>query len=243
MAGHYAYGDTFAWDFLGDGKGFPITQGFGELGPTPELQYAYRYAADYGWPAGTHIALDIGTPAGTKVEAIEGGTVEYAGWTGFFRPYPVAVREDDGDLAIYGHLGSNDVRAGERVKAGDKLGTTLYETDANLNPTSGAHLHLEIRRPMGGGEVAIDPYDELTGAGSTPGKGGTSGGGSSGGASSGGGSFSLTGWLGRGAGLMAGLLVAALGLVAIVGTDGIVRAGAAVASGGATEAARKVASA
>ena len=47
---------------------YPVTQAFGErLGGKYDAWYAY--AADWGHPAGTHIALDIGMPKGTNIYA------------------------------------------------------------------------------------------------------------------------------------------------------------------------------
>jgi murein DD-endopeptidase MepM/ murein hydrolase activator NlpD len=151
---------SIAWDY----KEEPITQGFGVYNPS--LADWYGYAADYGWAAGTHIGLDIGVPKFTPIYAVQPGQVKAAGPSDSFRPNPVTITEDDGDEAIYGHLWSDTVTTGQRVKRGDLLGYSGEQTEmGTMTPDgSGPHLHFELRRPdrTTGGYVAVDPTAELT---------------------------------------------------------------------------------
>jgi murein DD-endopeptidase MepM/ murein hydrolase activator NlpD len=150
---------------------YPITQGFGpDGGFNPEW---YGYAAQYGWPAGTHIGLDVGTPKLTPIHAAQDGVVIRAGWDDSFRPNPVWVRERDGDVAIYGHLWEENVAVGQHVAAGQRLGASGEQTyKGTMTPDgSGPHIHFELRRPIGNqsdgqgmsGYKAVDPAAELTG--------------------------------------------------------------------------------
>ena len=144
----------------------PITQPFGVY--NPELARWYGYAADYGWAAGTHIGLDVGVPKFTPIYAAQSGKVSEAGFSDSFRPNPVRIIEDDGDEAIYGHLWSNVVSAGQKIKKGQLIGYSGEQTiKGTMTPDgSGPHLHFELRRPdpVTGGYKAVDPGPELTGS-------------------------------------------------------------------------------
>lgn len=142
-------------------KAYQITQEFGTYNPSTAGMY--NYAASVGYPAGTHVGLDVGVPKFTPIFAAEPGTVIQAGFSDSFRPYPVWVKEDDGETAIYGHLWTDDVKVGDRVEAGTQLGISGEQTvKGTMTPDgSGAHIHFELRNEAG---KAIDPKSELTGA-------------------------------------------------------------------------------
>lgn len=144
---------------FGDNNSYPITQDFAEYNDATASMYAY--SAQYGFPPGWHIGMDLGTPQGTPIRALSDGTVEYAGYTGFFRPRPVAIIAKDGSEQIYGHMLQDAVSAGNPVKQGDLLGYSGYQTEADIGSarTSGDHIHLEVRK----NGVAIDPMDYLLG--------------------------------------------------------------------------------
>lgn len=141
-------------------KSFPVTQEFGVY--NPKLAHWYQYAADVGWPAGTHVGIDVGVPFGTDIHAVEAGRVEQSGFSNSFRPFPIYIREDDGDLAIYGHLSQNFVSTGERVKSGELIGKSGEQTEwgTTIPDDSGPHIHYELRDASG---KAIDPVPELAG--------------------------------------------------------------------------------
>ena len=57
----------------------------------------------------------------------------------------VTVTHDDGYVSIYKSLGSDiPVKVGDKVKAGDKLGTASNSMMSELN--TGAHLHFELKK-------------------------------------------------------------------------------------------------
>jgi murein DD-endopeptidase MepM/ murein hydrolase activator NlpD len=112
-------------------------------------------------------------PRGTPIFAKESGVVVEAGANEYFRPKPVYIQEDDGDIAIYGHLWDNTVKRGDHVAAGQKIGISGEQTiPGTMTPDgSGPHIHFELRRPVlddkgrpTGSYKAIDPKDELLGA-------------------------------------------------------------------------------
>ena len=147
------------------GDAYPVSQPFGVY--NAELAGWYDYAKHYGHRAGTHIGLDVAVPKFTPIYASQSGTVQAAGWSDSFRPNPVTIKEADGDEAIYGHLWSNSVATGQRVKRGQLIGYSGEQTQAGtLTPDgSGPHIHYELRRPdaLTGGMIAVDPVPELTG--------------------------------------------------------------------------------
>lgn len=147
-------------------KSYPVSQPFGVY--NAQLAGWYQYAAAYGWPAGTHIGIDVAVPKLTPIYATQSGTVKEAGWSDSFRPNPVTIKESDGDEAIYGHLWSAAVAAGQEVKKGQLIGYSGEQTiKGTLTPDgSGPHIHYELRRPdpLTGALVAVDPTPELTGS-------------------------------------------------------------------------------
>lgn len=146
---------------------YPITQGFGVY--NPDTAPMYGYAGDYGWRSGTHIGLDIGTPKLTPIYSPVSGEVMQSGPAPYFRPNPVYVLQDNGDVAIFGHLWSDTVTQGQRVKAGQLVGYSGEQTEpGTMTPDgTGPHIHFELRQPDGStpsGYRAIDPSPELTGS-------------------------------------------------------------------------------
>lgn len=114
-----------------------------------------------------HDGLDLATFCGHRVVAAHGGTVLYAGrrfdeWIAFDGPLdrfyervradgdwlrlPRVVVIDDGNgyRSVYAHLGSQSVKAGEIVKAGDPIGK-----EGATGRASGCHLHYELIRMDG----------------------------------------------------------------------------------------------
>lgn len=98
-----------------------------------------------------HEGIDIAAPRGTPVVAVTSGRVLQA------RTTPVGGRiiwlgDDASDLTYYyAHLDAHHVREGDRVTAGDTLGTV-----GNTGNAVGArpHLHFGTYRP---GTIALDP--------------------------------------------------------------------------------------
>jgi septal ring factor EnvC (AmiA/AmiB activator) len=83
--------------------------------------------------------VDIAAAEGTPVRAVADGSVRFAGW---FRGYGKIVILDHGEgyFTVSGHLADTAVALGERVAAGDPLGS-VGETGS----LSGPRLYFEIR--------------------------------------------------------------------------------------------------
>ena len=129
----------------------------------------YAYGRELCLNGCQHPGMDIGVVRGTALYAAADGTVKFAGWADFFRPYHVVVRTPGGEEHIYAHMWSIDpgVVQGGQVRAGQYLGTSGEQTRrGTMTPDgSGAHLHFERRGSNG---CAVDPEEILVGIAVTP---------------------------------------------------------------------------
>jgi peptidoglycan LD-endopeptidase LytH len=105
-----------------------------------------------------HLGIDIAAPVGTAVVAPAAGTVERVG------EYPaggrvVWLRADSGRLLYYfAHLDTILVRRGQRLRAGETLGTVGQTGNAiGTRP----HLHFAVHE----GRNILDPWSVLAAAG------------------------------------------------------------------------------
>jgi murein DD-endopeptidase MepM/ murein hydrolase activator NlpD len=99
-----------------------------------------------------HTGIDLVADAGTPVAAAAAGRVTYArvlpgGWGRL-----VTVAHGGGVRSLYAHLSRVDVRVGQRLEAGDRVGLVGATGDA-----TGPHLHFEVRVR----DAAVDPLPAL----------------------------------------------------------------------------------
>jgi Peptidase family M23 len=105
-----------------------------------ELITGYRNGDD-PYAAGQHRGIDIGGAIGTPVVAAAAGEVRFAGVAGS-SGLTVSVRTDDGFDTSYLHLGAAQVRVGERVSAGQRLGVV---GTSGVRSAEAPHLHFGVR--------------------------------------------------------------------------------------------------
>jgi murein DD-endopeptidase MepM/ murein hydrolase activator NlpD len=104
-----------------------ITSGFGmRLHP---LQRNWRQ----------HRGVDYAAPVGTPVRAVGDGVVEFAGSQNGYGN-TIEVRHSSGRSTLYAHLSKIDVRRGQRVEQGQRIGAV-----GMTGWTTGPHLHFEFR--------------------------------------------------------------------------------------------------
>ncbi|MBI1301065.1 MAG: peptidoglycan DD-metalloendopeptidase family protein [Alphaproteobacteria bacterium] len=96
--------------------------------------------------------INIEASRGSPVQAAENGVVVYAGNALKGSGNLVLLRHDDQWMTAYGHLDNIQVREGEVLKRGAKLGTV-----GSTGAVSSPQLHFEIRR----GTSAINPNKYL----------------------------------------------------------------------------------
>jgi murein DD-endopeptidase MepM/ murein hydrolase activator NlpD len=110
-----------------------------------------------------HQGQDIGVDVGTTIHAIEDAVVE-----GVIRGFgkagdAVILRYANSDkLGVYGHI-NPAVGAGQRVTAGQQIGTITR--DVRRDGSNNSHLHYELwRRRRGAGGELLDPTERLRSA-------------------------------------------------------------------------------
>ena len=86
-----------------------------------------------------HVGVDYAAPTGTPVRTVGEGTVEFAGWQNGYGNV-VHVRHGSDRTTVYAHLSRIDVRPGQRVEQGQRLGTV-----GATGWATGPHLHFEFR--------------------------------------------------------------------------------------------------
>jgi murein DD-endopeptidase MepM/ murein hydrolase activator NlpD len=99
-----------------------------------------------------HPGIDIAGSLGTPVVAAAAGKVRFAGWNAGGYGDLVVVKIGGGVATLYAHLSEVDVRPGQVVTAGQRLGLVGATGEA-----TGPHLHFEVR--IRG--AAVDPLPAL----------------------------------------------------------------------------------
>ncbi|MCQ9134986.1 M23 family metallopeptidase [Streptomyces hilarionis] len=138
---------------------------FGERSRPPELRAgpwtapARRYWLSAGYAARgsrwahRHTGQDFAVESGTPVYAVGAGVVRITTCGDGFGNQ-VLVRHADGYFTQYAHLSRIDVRRGQRVTAGQRIG--LSGATGNV---TGPHLHFEVRiTPYAGSAVPPLPW-------------------------------------------------------------------------------------
>jgi Zn-dependent protease with chaperone function len=97
-----------------------------------------------GISQGTHNGVDLTASRGTPVHAPAAGVVQVA--TASYEPNPrygtvVVVDHGAGWQTVYAHLDAFDVQAGERVAAGQQIGSV-----GSTGVATGPHVHVEVLR-------------------------------------------------------------------------------------------------
>jgi murein DD-endopeptidase MepM/ murein hydrolase activator NlpD len=93
----------------------------------------------YGWRRGRmHRGTDVDLETGDEVRSVMDGVVRFAGWYSGYG-YCVLIRHMNGLETLYAHLSKLEVKSGQVLNHGDKIGlggTTGHST--------GSHLHFEV---------------------------------------------------------------------------------------------------
>ena len=89
------------------------------------------------WQA--HLGTDFGAPTGTPVRSVGDGMVEFAGWQNGFGNV-IYVRHAGDRQTVYAHLSRIDVKKGQRIDQGQRIGAV-----GATGWATGPHLHFEFR--------------------------------------------------------------------------------------------------
>lgn len=86
-----------------------------------------------------HNGVDYGAPKGTPVRAVGDGIVDFAGWRNGYGNV-IELRHGGDKTTVYAHLSRADVRRGQRVEQGQRIGAV-----GATGWATGPHLHFEFR--------------------------------------------------------------------------------------------------
>ena len=86
-----------------------------------------------------HLGTDYGAPTGTAVRVVGDGMVEFAGWQNGFGNV-IHVRHSGNRTTVYAHLSRIDVKKGQKIEQGQKIGAV-----GSTGWATGPHLHFEFR--------------------------------------------------------------------------------------------------
>ncbi|TDM05424.1 MAG: peptidase M23 [Ideonella sp. MAG2] len=86
-----------------------------------------------------HLGTDYGAPTGTPVRVVGDGVVDFAGVQGGYGNV-VQVKHSGDRMTVYAHLSRIDVRKGQRVEQGQRIGAV-----GATGWATGPHLHFEFR--------------------------------------------------------------------------------------------------
>ncbi len=86
-----------------------------------------------------HLGVDYGAPVGTPVRTVADGVVSFSGWQNGYGKV-IEIDHGNGKTTLYAHLSRQDVKKGQRVQQGQRLGAV-----GMTGWTTGPHLHFEFR--------------------------------------------------------------------------------------------------
>lgn len=86
-----------------------------------------------------HLGVDYAAPTGTPVRSIGDGIVDFSGWQNGYGNV-VQVNHGGGKTTLYAHLSRKDVKPGQKVQQGQRLGAV-----GSTGWSTGPHLHFEFR--------------------------------------------------------------------------------------------------
>ncbi|HEY3365300.1 MAG TPA: peptidoglycan DD-metalloendopeptidase family protein [Symbiobacteriaceae bacterium] len=121
--------------------GIPIS------GATITDRFGYRWSP-FGWGRQFHAGIDLAQAYWTPIYATADGVVTSAGWKSGGYGYAVEIDHGYGFQTLYAHMIDYDVKAGQTVKRGQRIGFL-----GSTGDSTGPHVHYEIH--LDG--VAIDP--------------------------------------------------------------------------------------
>jgi murein DD-endopeptidase MepM/ murein hydrolase activator NlpD len=137
----------------------------GWVAPVKRYVLSASFAQAGGMWSHKHSGQDFAVPTGTRVAAASSGTVVKAGPNGAgdgpAYGNAIVIRHGNGTYSQYAHLSKVDVRIGQAVRAGQKIGLS-----GSTGNSSGPHLHFEIRTTPNYGS-AINPVSFLRAHGVT----------------------------------------------------------------------------
>jgi murein DD-endopeptidase MepM/ murein hydrolase activator NlpD len=87
-----------------------------------------------------HKGVDYGAPTGTPIRAVGDGVVDFAGWQNGYGNV-VEIRHSGGRSTLYAHMSRIDVKRGQRIEQGMRVGAV-----GSTGWATGPHLHFEVKQ-------------------------------------------------------------------------------------------------
>lgn len=122
-------------------SGWQATSDIGPVAGSGSFQVAAFGSISNGFHRG-HAAIDIAAHTGTPIYAIDGGSVEFAGWH-YWAGNAVSLDHGNGYKSFFAHMNSLAVSPGQTVQRGQIIGTVGC-TRGPAGRCTGPHLHLEV---------------------------------------------------------------------------------------------------
>ncbi|MFD7642271.1 M23 family metallopeptidase [Kitasatospora sp. NPDC059795] len=135
----------------------PVKPDWSSPAPGAPISNPY-HKTNASYAAGFHTGTDFAVAVGTPLVAVGDSTVVSSGWAGAYGNQ-IVLKLSDGRFAQYAHLSQLEVKAGQHVGAGDRIGKS-----GNTGNSTGPHLHFEIRTANQYAKVT-DPIGYLKGHG------------------------------------------------------------------------------
>jgi murein DD-endopeptidase MepM/ murein hydrolase activator NlpD len=86
-----------------------------------------------------HKGVDYGAPSGTPVRSVGDGVVDFAGWQNGYGNI-IQIKHSNERSTVYAHLSRIDVKKGQRIEQGMRIGTV-----GATGWATGPHLHFEVK--------------------------------------------------------------------------------------------------
>ncbi|MBQ1089371.1 M23 family metallopeptidase [Streptomyces sp. B93] len=127
--------------------GEPARRGRGKVAsPVPghKVTFGFFQRGPYAWKpdgVGRHTGQDFAAKSGVPVVAVRGGKIAWSNGQGGAYGQWIGLAADNGHVYTYSHLSQRQVKAGQRVAAGQQLGKV-----GSTGNSSGPHLHFEMSK-------------------------------------------------------------------------------------------------
>ncbi len=118
-------------------KAVPPKKGTGTFAYPTRGRLSSKFGQRWGR---SHTGIDLAAPIGTAVNAADGGVITWVGTKGAYGKL-IIVDHGGGFTSYYGHLSKYNVKVGDKVHKGQKIGAV-----GNTGRSTGPHLHFEIRK-------------------------------------------------------------------------------------------------
>jgi murein DD-endopeptidase MepM/ murein hydrolase activator NlpD len=114
--------------------------------PGHRVTFQFYERGNYAWKPerdgiGRHTGQDFAARSGVPVVAVRGGTIVWSNSRGGAYGEWIGLKADNGHVYTYCHLSQRQVKVGQRVRAGQRLGKV-----GNTGNSTGPHLHFEMSK-------------------------------------------------------------------------------------------------